>query len=125
MPSPALQCPEWADDFTERKSSAFESVARRVTAAAFHDARVAIPDSQAPRKWHEELFKAVAPMEYYAGNYRQDDVSRPCLGQQIGVRSASGSVHPGAHFRDVIYGETWCNPWPWIPTPIRTLYCAG
>jgi fido (protein-threonine AMPylation protein) len=41
------------------------------------------------KTWHGNIFRAVAPLAYYAGNFRADDAWRPCLRQDVTVGGAS------------------------------------
>jgi|SRR6266581_90015 len=43
------------------------------------------------KDWHKRLFDKVVPISYYAGNYRQIDVSRPCLQKPIQVGDRQGA----------------------------------
>jgi fido (protein-threonine AMPylation protein) len=48
------------------------------------------------REWHGRIFGKVAPLQYYAGNYRSADPAYPCLAKNVQV----GGVE-GAPFTDV------------------------
>jgi fido (protein-threonine AMPylation protein) len=40
--------------------------------------------------YHKRVFEKVVPLEYYAGNYRCKDASKPCLAQEVGVNQVPG-----------------------------------
>lgn len=46
--------------------------------------------------WHQQVFAELVPLNYYAGNVRQDDWKRPCLGQNVQVDGVLGT-----HFEQV------------------------
>lgn len=48
------------------------------------------------KTWHQKTFTSVAPLAYYAGNYRSKNSSRPCLEANVEV----GGL-PGAPFEQV------------------------
>lgn len=48
------------------------------------------------KTWHGKIFRNSVPLPYYAGNYRADDQSKPCLAQDVQVDNI-----PGAPFGDV------------------------
>ena len=84
-------CPQWTDDVPAEKSREFLSAVR----AAYHQvaptASSVVLDINAPQKWHGILFRDFVPLDYYAGNYRQHDSSRICLGINIRVAGVPGS----------------------------------
>jgi fido (protein-threonine AMPylation protein) len=43
------------------------------------------------RLMHQILFAAFVPLDYYAGNFRQNDAARPCLGIDVGVGAIAGA----------------------------------
>ncbi|QEG23888.1 Fic/DOC family protein [Mariniblastus fucicola] len=46
------------------------------------------------KEWHGEVFDGLPPAgyEYYAGNFRQIDLNRPCLDYPVGVAGIQGSL---------------------------------
>jgi hypothetical protein len=48
------------------------------------------------KTWHGRIFRESAPLSYYAGTYRSDEPSRPCLRTDVGVDGL-----PGAPFAEV------------------------
>ena len=45
------------------------------------------------KTWHEKIFQQAVPLSYYAGNYRADDPSKPCLQIDVGVPPNSGAPY--------------------------------
>jgi hypothetical protein len=43
------------------------------------------------KMWHGKIFALAVPLAYYAGNFRGEDPSRPCLGRDVGVGGRSGA----------------------------------
>lgn len=86
---PLVACPDWvADDVRTADhrdgiAAAYQSVAASATVRY-----VALED---PCEWHRLAFSAVVPIAYYAGHYRQDDPTRPCLGRNVGVDGIAGT----------------------------------
>lgn len=50
-----------------------------------------VVDPGACRDWHRTMFAPSVPMDYYAGNFRQLDHRRPCLGVDVKVGSCYGT----------------------------------
>lgn len=93
MPLPSTECPRWADTITP----ALESRYRRQLAAVHASVLAVGPRllrNADIRRWHSLLFEGLAPLDYYAGNYRQDDPDRICLGTDVHVAGVLGSPFP-------------------------------
>lgn len=90
---PGGTCPPWGgDDADERTNPAFQQGLwdACVSAARTCQTRHLEPDDL--RSWHEQAFRAVVPLGYYAGNFRGADVARfPCLWAGVGVGGLEGS----------------------------------
>lgn len=85
------ECPEWGGAIPRALRRQFDA---SVAALYQHVALVAstrIIDSRECRAWHSRLFSDVVPIDYYAGNFRQHDLSRPCLGVDRAVGSLQGA----------------------------------
>lgn len=85
------RCPPWNAQVTSDREP------RLVRAAdlAYHDvqnrASRSLISFDDPRSWHFRMFWWHVPLDYYAGNYRQNDPSRPCLGVNVHVDGVAGS----------------------------------
>jgi fido (protein-threonine AMPylation protein) len=90
-------CPKWSQEVPAAYARQFSALVRKVYARVAKDAATRIIDSQTPMRWHRALFRDFVPLDYYAGNFRQDDPARPCLGQDVQVGGESGT-----HYRYVI-----------------------
>jgi len=44
------------------------------------------------KTWHGRIFCATVPLPYYAGNYRSDNPSTPCLRENVGVDGRRGAL---------------------------------
>lgn len=42
------------------------------------------------KTFHKKVFVKVVPLDYYAGNYRSDDKSKPCLAKEVTVAGVLG-----------------------------------
>ena len=95
MDSGTQGCPPWTDtgEHTSNKSA---SVAHRVLLRVIRENRSRGPDLAAIKSWHRELFVDFVPLDYYAGELRQLDISRPCLASNVRVDSK-----PGFHYSKV------------------------
>lgn len=83
------KCPKWSDDREERHKAEFRSAVKQTYQTVSRHARTGIADCDNVRIWHLAMFKSVVPLNYYAGNFRQDDSKRPCLRVQVAVGSIS------------------------------------
>lgn len=99
-----MKCPEWSEEIPPDRREEFRVYATMVYRRIDESARRKIITSDDPRAWHREMFRTFVPLGYYAGNYRQHDVSRPCLGQ------------------DVIVGQNPGMPFPLVVQEIRRLF---
>jgi Fic family protein len=62
----------------------------------FKNAKQHIIDHGDIKTWHGKIFARVVPLSYYAGNYRADDPTKPCLRENVGV-----PPNPGAPYAQV------------------------
>ncbi len=93
-----MKCPEWSEDISADRREEFRIYATMVYRRIDESARRRIITSEDPRTWHGEMFRTFVPLAYYAGNYRQHDVSLPCLKQDVIV-----GQNPGMPFRLVVH----------------------
>lgn len=91
-----MDCPEWLDHDEHNSAACFRGI-EAVVSRACALARTCIPNEKDIASWHREAFKSFAPLLYYAGNYRQDDPARICLGINVAVGEA-----PGADYSQVL-----------------------
>ena len=88
-------CPEWTENIPSTNEPAFRStldVVHQLVARAASD----LIDGHVPQVWHAILFQRFVPLNYYAGNYRQESVDLPCLAVNVAVAGV-----PGFSFQDV------------------------
>lgn len=93
----SLECPEWTGDANEHRSPDFARGATQLLRKARERCLYEIPQRADVEAWHLALFRKVVPREYYAGNVRQTDGSRPCLARDVYVDGL-----PGLNFHAVI-----------------------
>lgn len=82
-------CPDWSHPESDSKlpdvvlgmSGISRFIEKRATSYIVNQGTI--------RNWHKTLFERVVPLTYYAGNYRSNNPSRPCL---------ASPVHIGAHY---------------------------
>lgn len=86
-----VNCPDWNDRIPADRLDEFNASVREVYQQIATSARTSVIGPDEPKDWHALLFRRFVPIAYYAGNYRQDDVSRVCLGQNVRVGTESGS----------------------------------
>jgi hypothetical protein len=89
-------CPEWREDVPTHLAGKFSECLNRCANELRGVSNSKLLDAETLKRWHTILFREFVPIHYYAGNFRQDDHSRICLGINVGV----GGV-PGSHFRKV------------------------
>ena len=58
------------------------------------------------KTWHDQLFRGVVPLRYYAGNYRSADKRHPCLNVDIAVAGIPGSPFQEVPSRMAQFSET-------------------
>jgi fido (protein-threonine AMPylation protein) len=87
------QCPEWSGEGAERRSpeaKAAAGEAYRITATLAQRQMISPEDT---RTLHRVMFEGRVPLDYYAGNFRQDDPTQPCLAKNVGVAGVPGSSY--------------------------------
>src|SRR5436190_23548472 len=90
-------CPRWSDDAPEARTAAHESSAVAAYRLVWESAARRMLGREHPLEWHHQMFAEQVPLDYYAGNYRQDDSVRICLGVNVSVGGLAG-----AHFKVVL-----------------------
>lgn len=86
----AINCPEWSSDGPPTREGAFRQSVRAAYRAAEAAAMRKIVDPPTCCRWHYTMFREQVPLDYYAGNLRQDDPSRPCLQTDVAVEGIAG-----------------------------------
>jgi fido (protein-threonine AMPylation protein) len=89
----AFQCPEWSQPESDSKLPSVALGMAEVVRFLEKRSGTLIINHGEIRNWHSKIFKNAVPLSYYAGNYRCDNLARPCLGQNVTVNS-----HPGTDF---------------------------
>lgn len=87
--TPGRGCPPWIDD-TEHTSPKFAALGRQVLNRVVAECRSACPDLANIKSWHRALFADYVPLDYYAGEFRQLDIKRPCLANEVYVNGRQG-----------------------------------
>jgi fido (protein-threonine AMPylation protein) len=88
----SLVCPDWSQPESDSKlvnvvlgmNEVIRFILKKSTSLVLHHGTL--------RDWHRQMFKSVVPLSYYAGNFRCQDNSRPCLGVQVYVGGQPGSA---------------------------------
>lgn len=93
-------CPNWSDDIPPSRDAESRAILARVQQDVFATASTRFLTPTDPRRWHGMLFRAFVPLDYYAGNCRGVEVTKPCLAVDVGVSSPAGMA-PGASFLHV------------------------
>jgi fido (protein-threonine AMPylation protein) len=93
----AVSCPNWDEQIPVDRMAEFSVALRAALAAVTALSRTGLLSVDVIEDWHRVLFERFVPLDYYAGNVRQDDANRICLGRDVEVDSIRG-----AHFREVI-----------------------
>jgi fido (protein-threonine AMPylation protein) len=93
----SMVCPAWKDEIPPGQIADFFVVLRATYATIRIRAAQKVLDDTEIRAWHKALFNKLVPLNYYAGEFRQHDPHRICLGIDVAV----GRV-PGCPFRHVI-----------------------
>ncbi len=90
------KCPKWEQDIPSQRVAEFISLLMAIQQELLASAARSLIDYNDVRRWHQFLFRNFVPVDYYAGNWRGVDKSRPCLQENVSVEGISGS-----HFRVV------------------------
>jgi len=86
-------CPDWSQPESDSQLTSLALGMNGVSRFILKRAPSFILHHGTLREWHLQMFKGVVPLSYYAGNFRCDDVSRPCLGRAVQVGAHPGSPH--------------------------------
>lgn len=92
----SLPCPPWEAPEPPDKVQHVVSEMAEFHRFIFKNAKQKIIDHGEIKTWHGRIFRLVVPVSYYAGNYRCDDSSKPCLAVNVGV-----PPNPGAPYKEV------------------------
>ena len=85
------KCPKWEEDIPAGRAAEFISLVASVHQEILASANRSLIDNNDVRRWHAHLFKGFVPKDYYAGNWRGVDTSRPCLQENVSVGGIAGS----------------------------------
>src|SRR4029079_17611590 len=85
-------CPVWERDIRADQEREFSAALRAAIGSVDQTALLAYPTVQVILDWHRTLFRQFVPLEYYAGNFRQDDPRRICLGVPVFVGGIEGTL---------------------------------
>jgi fido (protein-threonine AMPylation protein) len=80
-----LPCPEWTTEDQGKLPDIAQAASAIVDFILRQNPKRYILGHGDLKVWHRELFIKVAPVRYYAGNYRCIHAGRPCLNAQVGV----------------------------------------
>lgn len=83
-------CPEWRKDADEKLPDIAQAANSIVDFIFRQNPRGYVLGHGDLKNWHRKLFAKVAPVPYYAGNYRGQDTSRPCLDIEVAVGGNPG-----------------------------------
>lgn len=86
-----IDCPEWHEAIDESRKREFAELLCTVIRSVDALAAASHLKPAMVRDWHFTLFRNFVPIPVYAGNFRQDDPARPCLGYDVRVGTASGA----------------------------------
>ncbi len=89
----AINCPEWSSDGPETREGSFRTSVIAAYRAIETDAKRQIVDSPTCCQWHHTMFTGHVPLDYYAGNYRGVDPSRPCLQTNVAAAGIAGAPY--------------------------------
>ena len=94
MPPP--ECPDWSRLETPEMVLSVVSGMADFHRFIFKNSKHYIIQHGDIKAWHGKIFQHVVPLSYYAGNYRSDDPSKPCLQKDVAV-----PPNPGAPYASV------------------------
>jgi fido (protein-threonine AMPylation protein) len=86
-------CPVWANETTQEQEKEIIKGMDEVHAFISARAKNYLINHGDLKTWHLTFFRKVVPVHYYAGNYRTNDVGRPCLAVDVHVDGNPGVSH--------------------------------
>ncbi len=86
------KCPPWSADGPSTRDGAFHQACRAAYQSVGNCAIKKIVNSGDCCGWHRTMFSSRVPLDYYAGNFRQIDPSRPCLRINVQVAGIPGET---------------------------------
>ena len=120
-------CPDWSSDGPETREGNFLVSYAATCHTMEASARCEIVNSTKCCLWHATMFASQVPLDYYAGNYRQVDPSRPCLQMDVAVAGIRGeSYHNVAREMELLFDRFRQQVsvlevhWPGISPQVRT-----
>lgn len=87
-------CPDWSQRETAEKLPHVVLGMADFHRFIFRSAKRYVISHGDIKTWHGKIFAAVVPLDYYAGNYRSDDPSKPCLAVDVTVGPNQGAPYP-------------------------------
>lgn len=73
-----LSCPEWIESAAERSLETRARISQILTEIIDKEC-LRLPELDMVRSWHRAIFHDSVPLNYYAGNFRDNDPDQPCL----------------------------------------------
>lgn len=84
-------CPEWVEDVPADRLAEFKALLAGVQQLILSSANRAVLAPTDVCGWHQHLFNATVPLDYYAGNFRCAKAEWPCLAVNVAVGGVAGS----------------------------------
>jgi len=124
-------CPAWTGDIPQALIPQFKTLVGQVHQDILRFAARQLITSDELKQWHSQLFSAFVPLDYYAGNYRGVERTKPCLAMNVSV-----GPNPGLHYilvRSYLSGslDSFCDQcslleirWPHLTPPDRAILLA-
>ncbi|WP_437187625.1 Fic family protein [Planctomicrobium sp. SH668] len=86
-------CPAWNDEIPLAMVESYKTAHRLVYSDVLNCAKNCIVNDDSFKRWHRILFDKCTPVDYYAGNYRQNSDKFPCLACDVAVGNIPGSFY--------------------------------
>eukprot|EP00913_Durusdinium_trenchii_P019516 g18346.t1 len=86
----SIDCPDWDEDIPPERIDEFATELRAVIHVVQEVACKELLSVAEIRRWHRSLFKQFVPLEYYAGEFRQQHATRICLAVDVSVGGVAG-----------------------------------
>jgi Fic/DOC family len=84
-------CPDWSQPDSAIQLPSVARGIREVTRFILKRAESLVINHGNLKDWHLRIFKDAVPRTYYAGNFRCEDPSRPCLAARVFVDAHEGA----------------------------------
>ena len=118
-----IECPPWWSDKDEHDRPECFATIQRVVVQACTLALRSVPRRRDLAQWHRDSFRAVVPLPYYAGSFRQHDLKRPCLGRDLEIGGLPAVPHQHVlgeveKLSDFVVRELTETELRWTATPL-------